>query len=506
MTGKAKRSNGAITVAGTQKEARALAARAIAETMVDFETVRRFVSKGLNQALQRAEDKAKKNKTELAEYQRKKLEIDFGTIPGVNKPFLLQPGAEKIARWLKVRPVYETVATELGEGHLEVVSRCRLLDRSTNSEVFQGPQCSCSSMEPNFRYRWVQADPQPSKDWIFKEGKVRKAEGTGKSVKEWKNNQTTGNWLWMDRVENKDIHGERNKVRQMGEKRALVKAIRNYGALSEIFTEDPSEWAFPDEEGMEAEEVPPTGKVVREPQKQPVTPSGLDPLVGGTQAAPIRIITVTWASDAAEVAYISGDITEVVERIKGAWQGIQLEGREIYVLPASFVADLENWCRENGHQMQEISGSSKPVEGPQAPHQAPVTQPEAAGPLPKQEDGPEVQKTSGPPVAEIATVQGVVKHIRINRPKSKGAQNAAVENYNVLIGEVGSGAGVFYYAYNRALWPILDQALNKQVAVLVKQKTIVGFVKVNGREFDSDGITPVIKMDEPRKPADQLFS
>jgi hypothetical protein len=508
MNGKPKNRNGTITVAGTQKEARALAARSIAETMVDFETVRRFISKGLNQSLQRAEATAKKKNLQLSEQQRKKLEIDYGTIPGVNKPFLLQPGAEKIARWLKVRPVYDTADTELGNGHLEVVSRCRLLDRATHEEVFQGPRCSCSSMEPNFRYRWVQADPQPSKDWIFSEGKVRKAEGTGKSVKEWKNGKPTGNWLWMDRVENKDIHGERNKIRQMGEKRAIVKAIRNYGALSEIFTEDPSEWAFPDEdEGVEAEE-PPTGKVVRETPKessqgmgetrQNVAPGG----ASSASVSPSKIITVTWGSDASEVAYITGDIAEIVEQIKGAWQGIKLEDREAYVLPASFILDLEEWCERNGYQVQEISGSSKPAEHPkEAPHAPPVTtQPEAAAPAGTGKGGPEIKGDSGP--AAVQTVQGTVKQIRMNKSKAK---NGSIESYNVLIGELGSGSGLFYYAYNRNLWPILDQAINKPVTVLVKQKAIVGFVKVNGRTFDSDGITPEIQNGEDRPKPESLF-
>ena len=488
MNSKPKRSNGEITVAGTQKEARALAARTIAETMVDFETVRRFISKGLNQALQRAEAEAKKKGKPLTDTQRRKLEIDYGTIPGVNKPFLLQPGAEKIAKWLKVRPVYDTTDTDLGNGHLEVVARVRLLDRATQEEVFQGPRCSCSSMEPNFRYRWVTADPQPSKDWIFKEGRVRKAEGTGKSVKEWKNGQQTGDWLWQDRLENKDVHGERNKVRQMGEKRALVKAIRNYGALSEIFTEDPSEWAFPaDEDEAPAAEQPPTGKVVRDPE-QPRPAS----------AAPAKMITVSWGSDASDVAFVSGDISEAIGLIKGAWQGIQLEKSKVYVMPGPFIADLAEWCKANGHQFQEVSAMPKPADPPTQTQSPPAAaQPEAAAPSPK--NGPEVKGNPGPAAAETITVQGTVKTVRISKTKNN------TESYNVLIGEMGSGQGTFYYAFNRALWPILDQSVNKEVTVLVKDKAIVGFVKVNGREFDTDGITPIIQNSEDRPSAGSLF-
>jgi hypothetical protein len=491
MSQKTKHGNGAITVTGTQKEARALAARSIAETMVDFETVRRFISKGLNQALQRAEAKATKDRKQLTDAARRKLEIDYGTIPGVNKPFLLQPGAEKIARWLKVRPVYDTTDNELGDGHLEVVSRVRLLDKQTGDEVFQGPRCSCSSMEPNFRYRWVTADPQPTKDWIFSTGKVRKAEGTGRSVKEWKNGQATSNWLWQDRMENKDIHGERNKVRQMGEKRALVKSIRNYGALSEIFTEDPSEWAFAEEnEGIEFEEQP-TGKIVREAEP-----------VNAVAPAAVKIITLTWRSDAAEVGYVSGDLELAASWLKKACGAIKLEDKDIYVMPAVSVPDLELWCRENGHQLQEISDSSVPANPQSNTQVAPVTQPEAAGP--STPNGAEVKGAAAPPVAtvgEITTIIGIVKQVRVNR---KG-KSAMAESYNVLLLNSATGTAVFYYAYNRSLWPILDQAIEKNVTVLVKQKTIVGFVRVNGREFDADGITPVIQNSEDRPAPGSLF-
>ena len=52
---------------------------------------------------------------------REKFEIDWGTIPGVDKPFLKQPGAEKFCFWLNIRPKYFKTEIDLGAGHLEMV-------------------------------------------------------------------------------------------------------------------------------------------------------------------------------------------------------------------------------------------------------------------------------------------------------------------------------------------------------------------------------------------------
>lgn len=459
----------------------------IKETIGKLETVRRFISKGLNQGLQRAEKKAKLAGKTLTEFERKRLEIDYGTIPGVNKPFLLQPGAEKIAMWLHLRPEYVKVEHTLGEsaGHIEVVARCKLMSTATKEELFQGPECSCSTMESNYRFRWVTAEPQPTTAWIFAEGKVAKARGEGKSVKEYKKNEWTGRWLWQDRINNPNIYDERNKVRQMAEKRAIVKAIRNYGALSEIFTEDPTEWAFPDEDGGETPETPPTGKVVKSSSSATAAEGDSGP--GASPApstVPPKIVSVSWASDAAEVAHVFGDITEALPIIKGQCHGIKLEGKDVYVVPAPMIPDLERWCRENQHGFQEVSGLPKKAS------------PEAAVPSggPSPSNGPE-SGHSGP-----TAVSGMLKMLRAGKSKNKN-----VESYQALIGEAGSGVGFWYYAYNANLFPILSQAQNKPVEVLLKDKVIIGFVKVNGRAFESDGITPIIQNSEDRPKPGNLF-
>ena len=157
-----------------------------------------------------------------------------------------------------MRPTYpETIERELEGGHLEVIAKCKLLSKATGEEVFSGPSCSCSSMETKFRYRFEKRDPDtipiPNQD----EAKKLKSMGLGKWIKNKFPKAGQNPWEWFDRIENRDIADTRNNVRQMAHKRALVKVVRNFGAMSEIFTEDPTEWNFTDEGGApeDAQEV-----------------------------------------------------------------------------------------------------------------------------------------------------------------------------------------------------------------------------------------------------------
>ena len=220
----------------------------VMRTVQSLEQVRRFVSKCLNTDLQRRIAKLKPGE-KLPDEERKRLEVDWGTIPGVDKPFLLQPGSEKFLFWLNIRPKFSTYTTELSNGHLEVVSHVTFYSKKTREEVFEGPDCSCTSMESNYRFRFQERDPKkaaPSQE----EAAELKVVGLGKWRKkdEWKGGKKVGEkWIWLDRVENPNIYDERNKVRQIAEKRALVKGVKNMGAMSEIFVTNPEEWEIPEE-------------------------------------------------------------------------------------------------------------------------------------------------------------------------------------------------------------------------------------------------------------------
>lgn len=224
----------------------------IKETVQDMEKVRSFIQLSLNRELRVAQERAKLMNKPLTDAQRQKLEIDYGTIPGVDKPFLYQPGAEKICFWLKLKPKFHIQRSELGDGHLEVVASVSIhMKAPPHDEVFEGPAASCTTMESNYRFRWSkregdEREPNPTEEEAVRLKKL--GLGRWRKIDEYVNKRSTGKkiWAWFDRVDNPNIHDERNKVAQIGEKRAFVKAVKNMGALSEIFTTDPAEWRLED--------------------------------------------------------------------------------------------------------------------------------------------------------------------------------------------------------------------------------------------------------------------
>jgi hypothetical protein len=222
----------------------------IQETIRNMHKVRRFVLDCLNVDLKREQKRVElKARAPLKEWEIQELETDWGTIPGLDKPFLKQPGAEKFLLWLGLRPEWEVTEKELPDGHLEVVSAVKVLSKRTKEKVFDGPACSCSTMESNFRFRFVMIEENetpPTREEA--EELVRKGLGKWKKARRWVRGQRLEpEWIWHRRYDNPNIHDERNKVRQMSQKRSLVKCVKNMGAMSELFAADPSEWDMTEE-------------------------------------------------------------------------------------------------------------------------------------------------------------------------------------------------------------------------------------------------------------------
>lgn len=146
----------------------------------------------------------------------------YGTIPGCGpKPTLLKPGAEKLAFMFRLAPRYEVTIHELDGGHFRYELLCRLESLQTGRVVAEGVGC-CSSLETKYAFAGKDAE---------------------------------GNKLPRQNLE--DV---RNTVEKMAAKRALVAAVLNATAASDIFTQDLEELA----EGEEAPEKP----TVRPPQRK----------------------------------------------------------------------------------------------------------------------------------------------------------------------------------------------------------------------------------------------
>jgi hypothetical protein len=131
--------------------------------------------------------------------------VHFGTIPGTPKPTLLKAGAEKLCLLFRMDPEYESHETIDGE-HLMVKSKCTLWHIPSGQRLGSGEGLA-TTREKKHAYR--------------------KGEGGARRA-------------------NPDLYDLWNVIIKMANKRALVAAVLNVTAASDVMTQD-----------LEEEEPPP---------------------------------------------------------------------------------------------------------------------------------------------------------------------------------------------------------------------------------------------------------
>ena len=517
-----------------------------------IEQVRRFVQRMLNreqQAFLNKNPNPPKDERGRRDYNTKlkELEVDYGTIPGSKKKSLWQPGAEKICLWLRVRPAYVNYHEErLDYGHLEASVACNLHSVETGELVFSGPICSCSTMESNYRYRFEELDPKtppPSQD----EKKTLKRIGMGRASKrmDWDLKPPQEVWVWLQRVENPNIHDTHNTVRQQAHKRSLVKVVRNFGAMSEIFTDPPSEWTFEDAEYV----------TVADDEKQ-YTRGGREIVVAeeqGSQAAADAVArrkveeAITKAGPVnlrydkgGKLAYLCGNRLVIEEASKICFI-MYLDAQNEWGVEVSDLPKLQAICEQHKIKLEVVS---QPPDAPRRPQEAP-----SAPKDPKTgNDKPPTGKTA--PIAKSAsdvpskTAQGRTqaspdmraklpdpKDLEAPSPSPKrdgGAQAASVsegvdmgtrpsEDHALLApGKLESAhltktktqgipilalvwKGIHLTCFKKPLWePLIEGAGKEAELVLSENKlNVIGIRRIGDRRFDEEGL-PEIQMGEDR--------
>lgn len=207
-------------------------------------------------------------------------ETDYGQIPGTTKPTLLKPGAEKLASFFGLSPMFiddkviENWGTDGTEPLFYYRVKCRLMK---NGKVIAEAGAACSSWESKYRYRWVTEDQlgNRAKEGLRSRGGVAtlvepgfaidKAETTGRygkpqahwdlfraaiqdgraqrTTKETKTGKPMDCWaITVNQVQyqipNPDIYDLINTVMKMAYKRALVAAVLLATNASDSFTQD----------------------------------------------------------------------------------------------------------------------------------------------------------------------------------------------------------------------------------------------------------------------------
>lgn len=195
---------------------------------------------------------ADKIKLALAEAMQK--DVHYGVIPGVQKPSLYKPGAEHLLLLFKLDPEYESERTWMPpiEGelpHLDVTSRCTLYHQPTGNRLGSG-EGSCSTMESRYRWRTARRKcPECGAEQINRSRYADKETGD----KGWycfkKKGGCGATFHSTDerivsqpedggRSANQDLPDQYNTVLKMANKRALVAAVLNVTAASDVFTQD----------------------------------------------------------------------------------------------------------------------------------------------------------------------------------------------------------------------------------------------------------------------------
>lgn len=180
----------------------------------------------------------------------------FGKIPGTDKPTLLKPGAEKLCHTFRFGPQYEVLESSvLRDDFINYRVRCVLYHIMTSLRVGSG-MGSCNSRENKYRWRWIPtATRLPKEYWEHRDVEImNQAIGTDGDYRPKK----LGNaWFIAEQIENDNPAELDNTLFKMACKRALVAAVLNATAASDIFTQDLEEMP---EAKPEAKPEPPTEK------------------------------------------------------------------------------------------------------------------------------------------------------------------------------------------------------------------------------------------------------
>lgn len=189
-------------------------------------------------------------------------DVDYGVIPGTDKPALFKPGAEKLSVLFQLDVQLENVKHWDGD-HLTVESRATVFHAPSGSRLGFG-EGMCSTREKKYAKRRQEREcPACGKPAVIK-GKAeygggwlcwKKRDGCGAKFRE--GDEAIESQVVGD-VENPDLPDCWNTVVKMAEKRARVDAVLAVTGASALFTQDV-------EDGP-VDSPPPAGPVSRDAQ------------------------------------------------------------------------------------------------------------------------------------------------------------------------------------------------------------------------------------------------
>jgi hypothetical protein len=187
--------------------------------------------------------------------------VDYGIIPGTQKPTLLKPGAEKIAKLLNLSDDYEIIekVEDWEKPFFYYMIKCFLREMATGTLVSVGLG-SCNSKET--KYRWREAKrkcPACGNETIYEAKDKTKFfcwEKKGGCGRQFNHDDPGILDQEVGRVENTEIYSIVNTLLKMAKKRAEIDANLSAGRLSNLFTQDLEDFLPDVQEPIEVKPIP----------------------------------------------------------------------------------------------------------------------------------------------------------------------------------------------------------------------------------------------------------
>lgn len=156
--------------------------------------------------------------------------IDYGVIPGTDKPTLLKPGAEGLCELYGYAPTIKHVqeTKDYESGFLRSVVTIQLVQRGSGEVVAEGIG-ECNTREARYFWRWIP-------DWTLRKDFPELWE-VRSTFKTQERNKRGGGKFTVYRIENDDPFTLWNTVTKMAKKRALVDATLSATRSSGLFTQ-----------------------------------------------------------------------------------------------------------------------------------------------------------------------------------------------------------------------------------------------------------------------------
>jgi hypothetical protein len=191
---------------------------------------------------------------------------DYGKIPGVSKPSLLKPGAEKLKEIYGLADSYPEEKIRRVEnfdtGFFFYELTCVLTKKGTEIVIGEG-KGSCNSYESRYRYRNAERKcPKCGQEAIIK-GKEEYGGGwlcwakkNGCGAKFFDNDPAIAQQE-VGKVENDNLYDVMNTVLKMAKKRAMIDAVIGVTRSSGIFTQDVEDGTPPEHANGNGHTEPP---------------------------------------------------------------------------------------------------------------------------------------------------------------------------------------------------------------------------------------------------------